>query len=132
MTPGTRKFIDYSTGVIQKVSSAPVQPVQSIPSKDSVESLYNRVQQLSYDVNSMLGQVPPGFTDFFNITTTVSPTTVRLTHNYGCLVRYSFLDINDTSVGYLTAIKNSETDANTLVLDLYFVGTLTVRVEPAV
>lgn len=128
---GPRKIIDYNDGSVRGVSLSPTQITKPKPGTYDLDDLVDKVAEIVRVLNDLSRTDGPGYTDFINIVAFASPTTVRLCHGYNCAVSFSIRDVNDPGILYVTSVINTETDQNTLVLDLYGNCTLTVRVEPA-
>lgn len=72
------------------------------------------------------------FRDIVSTGTNVSPQTVRLTHGFGSAVEYEVVDIANPGVVNVTLVsRDSTSDANVLVVKVYFAATIAIRVTEA-
>lgn len=97
----------------------------------------DKMRLIGDDLAMLKGECPPTGIDFQNIVTTStlgSPQQIALNHGLSSSVRHCLLDVNAASVTspvFPGVNVDTSTTNNTLVLNVVFSGSFTVRVEPA-
>lgn len=112
--------------------AAPDEVVTADDAGDSTK-LARLLTRILGDLAMLRRRFVPRRTTFRDVVSTGSagaPYRVRLAHRFGAAVEWSVVGVTDPGVVALPFVSEvSDTDENTLVLDVYFPATIAVRVE---
>lgn len=125
-----------STGTVRQLDRRP-EPDEQVTEEQAQEParVARALMTLLRDVAALKRRWWPQRIDYEDIVSTgtsVTPMTMRLAHGFGAPVRWYV--VRSRSAGTVTVPLINETtasDSNTLVLDIYYEATLTIRVEEA-